>query len=102
MWDTPTPPHPNVRLFAGSDRQMSLRLRCIPLNKGVTGITVICGGGDMYGIHAHRDRSSAAPVPPRLQNRLVWLYFPFRSEEEVRAVWLYPDMFTASIIHSYR
>lgn len=99
MWDIITPPHPTLRRFAGLD--LPLRIRCISLNNGSTGITVICCGGRIYGIHMHRDHSSA-PKPTRLQDRLVWLYFPIGPEEEMCAIWIYRDKFKASIfIYTY-
>ncbi len=45
----------------------------------------------MYGIYAHRNRSSVASMPSGLplDQDLVWLYFPLDQGEKVQAVWGY-------------
>jgi len=90
IWDTPTPPKPDLRRFVSDEASIHQRIRCVPLDQRVTGLSVFCTGGRMYGIHVHRNCSSAAHVysglPHRLQHRIVWLYFPFGPKEEVVAM----------------
>lgn len=92
LWDTPSPPTWSSCNFFGSDSKIPQRVRTIPLDTHITGITVFCSGGRTYSIHAHRDRSSAIDtylrLPKRRQQDIIWIYFPFGDGEDIKDIWI--------------
>lgn len=100
MWDTPTPPHPDLSRFI---YYPPLRVRCMPLDKRVTGITMIFTGRIIHGIHIHQGRLPVMmPAPSYLQDTQVWRYFPLGPEEEIKEISVSDnDQFEVSNLHIY-
>ncbi|KAH6667180.1 hypothetical protein B0J14DRAFT_184157 [Halenospora varia] len=90
LWDTPSPPAWGTYHCFPKDGDRPQRMRSILLDQHVTGITAFCAGGLIYGIHAHRGRSSAVDtylrLTQQLQQLVVWLYFPLGPQEVVQNI----------------
>lgn len=90
LWDTPSPPARDLCRYFGEEKEGPQRMRSISLDQYTTGITAFCTGGRIYGIYAHRGGSSAVDtcsrLTQRLQEQVVWLYFPLKPGELVHNI----------------
>lgn len=92
LWNTPLPPDLAICQIVDNSESKPKRLRCIILDNNLTGFSVFCAGGRIYGIHAHtRYYPSAIDAYLRIfphKNQLVWIYFPLAAEETIQGAWI--------------
>ncbi|KAF4630812.1 hypothetical protein G7Y89_g7323 [Cudoniella acicularis] len=77
--DTLNPPAWDSCYYFGEEIEGLQRMRSISLDQNITGMTVFCTRGRIYGIHTYHGRSLAVDtysrLTKRLQDQVVWLYF---------------------------
>jgi hypothetical protein len=88
MWDTPCPPAVESCHLYPVNATAPQRLRTVDLDL-TTGVTFFCKGRRIYGIHGHTPKMPSAQlehqkITERLQNSIVWLYFPLSQQERIQ------------------